>query len=931
MYPARDRGARRALPPGRCGATSIRYAFGTACAVASLALPALAQDFSAGPEAVENRIKVIVTGSNIPTIERETSLPVQIITREEIERANIQTAAQLVNTISATMSFSAFNEAQALGGQNGGIGQAGFAGAALRGLGYQATLVLLNGRRIANWAFTTIGGDLNAIPMAAIERVEVLTNGASAIYGSDAVAGVINFIMRKEFQGTEASAQYTSPEHTGGYAKHFNVAGGYGSLARQRFNVYATVDYQKFGGIEARDRPFAARNYIPEEGVDRTSVNSYPANVDTLLGFRNPTGDPARGYANPSCAPPLSFPTLGSSGQYQCNWNGDGTPSIFNPSERLNIAGAFTWQIDDDSQFFITGTYVRNESEFAIWPTQVSKQTTFQQKKGFLLPATSPYYPHDFARAFGIDGTPLDVYWSAIELGPRTIAPITDQWNVVAGLRGEAKGWTYNGAFNYSCSDVDQRSTNGYVRESVLMPILNSGMVNPFGPNTQAIVDLMSTAKFDGTLRSGTGSTTSLDFVASTDVLALSTGPLAAAIGFSARREAVTQTSAPALESGDILNLNTSSSLSGARNIMALFAEANVPLASTLEVNIAVRYDHYSDFGGTTNPQVSLRWTPTPTLLLRASTGTGYFAPALTGLFTPPVYGITPGKLSDPARCHVTNSNDDCDRQFPLLGGGNPALQPTTSKQWSVGGVWAPTRELSLGLDYVSIVLDDRINFFSAEQIFKQCPNGVTGPTCYLIHRGPVDPAYPTLPGPIVQVDQFLTNLGKQKASAIDFTLQFLAPKQGWGQVKLNFTGTYNIENLRQQLDGSYVNQVNHYSAMGGLPGVIPYWHHYLALDWNYGPWSVTVTENFQTGGYDQSPAPGTGTQLRTIGDYDVWNAGFAYAGFRNWTLSAGIKNVFDRDPPFSHQTQNFQVGYDPTYGDPHGRLYWAGIRYAFR
>ncbi len=354
--------------------------------------------------------------------------------------------------------------------------------------------------------------------MAAIERVEVLKNGASAIYGSDAVAGVINFIMRKEFQGTEASAQYTSPEHTGGYAKHFNVAGGYGSLASERFNVYATVDYQKFGGIEARDRPFAARNYIPEEGVDRTSVNSYPANVDTRLGLRNPTGDPARGYANPSCAPPLSFPTLGSSGQYQCNWNGDGTPSIFNPSERLNIAGAFTWQLDDDSQLFITGTYVRNESEFAIWPTQVSNQTTFQQKASFLLPATSPYYPHDFARAFDLDGTPLNVYWSAIELGPRTIAPITDQWNVVAGLRGEAKGWTYNGAFNYSRSDVDQRSTNGYVRESALMPILNSGVVNPFGPNTQAIVDLMSTAKFNGTLRSGTGSTTSLDFVASTDV-----------------------------------------------------------------------------------------------------------------------------------------------------------------------------------------------------------------------------------------------------------------------------------------------------------------------------------------------------------------------------------------------------------------------------
>jgi iron complex outermembrane recepter protein len=909
----------------------IRNALGTGIVVASLGLPALAQDLTTGTGAVDARIKVFVTGSNIPTIERETALPLQIITRDEIDRANIQTAAQLVNTISATMSYSAFNEAQALGGQNGGIGQAGFAGAALRGLGYQATLVLLNGRRIANWAFTTIGGDLNAIPMAAVERVEVLTNGASAIYGSDAVAGVINFIMRKEFQGAEAYAQYTSPEHTGGYAKHFTVSGGYGDLASQRFNAYAMVDYQQFGGIAARDRPFAARSYIPEEGVDRTSINSYPANADTPAGVRNPTGDPARLYANPSCAPPLSFPTAGSANQYQCRWNGDGSPTIFNPSERLNVAGVFTWQFNQDNQLFLYSTFDRNQSEFSILPTQVSSQTTFQQKRRFLLPVGSPFYPHDFARAFGIDGTPLNLYWSAVELGPRTIAPTTEQWNVVAGMRGMAMGWTYNGAFNYSRSDVDQSAAGGYVREAALMPILNSGVVNPFGSNAQPIVDLMSTAKFDGTLRSGKSTTISLDFMASSEVLALPSGPLSVAIGASARREDLAQISSPALESGDVLNLNSAPSLSGKRDVWSLFAEANVPLVTTLEANIAVRYDHYSDFGGTTNPQVALRWQPTPTMVLRTSAGTGFFAPGLQGLFQPPVYGLTPGQLSDPARCPFTQSPQDCNTQFPLLGGGNPALQPTTSKQWSIGGVWAPIREVSLGLDYVSILLDDRVNIFTSQQIFAQCPDGVTGPTCYLIHRGPVQPAYPTLPGPIVQVDQFLTNLGKQKATAIDFNVQFRAPKQSWGQFRLNFTGTYTIENVRQLLDGSYINQVNHYSTVGGNPGVIPYWHHYLVLDWNDGPWSVTVTENFQTGGYDQSPGPGTGTALRTIGDYDLWNLGLVYAGFRNWTLSAGIKNLFDRDPPFSNQAQSYQIGYDPTYADPHGRLYWIGVRYAFR
>ena len=345
-------------------------------------------------------------------------------------------------------------------------------------------------------------------------------------------------------------------------------------------------------------------------------------------------------------------------------------------------------------------------------------------------------------------------------------------------MRGAALGWAYNGAFNYSRSDVDQQSTNGYARESALIPILNSGVVNPFGPNTPAIVDLMSMSKFEGTLRTGTATTTSLDLIASNDVLALAPGPLSVALGLSARREEVAQTSSPALESGDILNLSATPSLSGARDILALFAEANVPLATTLQGNVAARYDRYSDFGGTTNPQVSLRWQPTPTLLLRGSAGTGYFAPSLPALVQPPVYrhharqSERPGPL--PGYAIAAGLQNAIPAASGWQSGAAADHLQAVECRWRLGA----DTELSLGLDYVSILLDDRVNFFPVQQIFAQCPNGVTGPTCYLIHRGPADPAYPTLPGPIVQVDQFLTNLGKQKMTAIDFNVQFKAPRQ---------------------------------------------------------------------------------------------------------------------------------------------------------
>jgi iron complex outermembrane recepter protein len=911
-------------------AAAIRYSLVMGGAVAGLARPAIAQEVAGGTGVVESPIKVFVTGSNVPAVAGEAALPIQIITRNEIERTNLQTAAQLVNAISATTSFGAFNEAQALGN----IGQAGFAGSGLRGLGYQATLVLINGRRVANYAFTTLGGDLNAIPLSAVERVEVLKDGASAIYGSDAVAGVINFILRRNVQGAEVYAQYTSPEHTGGYAKHVSATAGYGDLTTQRFNATMVLDYQAFGGIRARDRAFAARNYIPEEGVDRTNIHSLPANVDTPLGVRNPSGDPANGYLNPTCTPPLSFPTAGIANRYQCRWNGDGSATIFDPSERVGFVGAFAWQIDHDNQLFLDATYTRNRFEFVTWPAQASNQASFPQgSQSFLLPAASVFYPHDFARAFGIDGKPLNVFWSAVDLGSRTIEVVSSQWNVVAGMRGTTMGWTYDGAFDFSRSDVENRAADGNVRQSLLFPILNSGAVNPFGQNTREVVDLLSTARFDGVLNTGKSTMTSLDVKAAKDVLVLPTGSLSLAVGVGARREELVQSADPALETGDILNLGTTPSFSGARNVWGIFAETSVPVLRTLEADVAVRYDRYSDFGGTTNPKLSLRWQPAATLVLRASGGTGYFAPSLAGLHQPPVYGSTTGDpLSDPVRCPVTHSAQDCNRQFPTLAGGNPALLPTRSSQWSVGGVWSPTRDLAIGVDYVSILLDDRINFFFPDPILAQCPDGVSGPTCYLVHRGPVDASFPTLPGPIVQIDQFITNLGKQKATAVDLSVQYTAPKQDWGRIATTFTGTYNIHNMRQQLDGSYVELVNHYSFVGGNPGVVPWWRHHLVLDWSYGPWLVTVDELFQTGTYDQSPGPGTGTTPRFTGDYDVWNARFAYTGFPGWTLSTGIKNLLDRDPPFSNQSpQNFQVGYDPTYADTHGRLYWVSMGYAFR
>ena len=487
------------------------------------------------PTQAAGQLKVFVTGSNIPTIDRETAVPVQIITREEIERANIRTAAELANTISANVSygnFTAENRPAVFGGSPG------VAAASLRGLTAQRTLVLVNGRRIANYALAGTVTDLNVIPVAAVERVEVLKDGASAIYGSDAIGGVINFIMQEEFRGLNATAQYSSPQHAGGWSDQFNVTAGYGSLAEQKWNVYGMIDYQKFAALAARNREFSRSLYIPG-AFNQTSSVSFPANV--VVGpndFRNPTGDPTNGYQNPSCAPPMSFPTtaLPNPSPNRCNFDTANFLNSVSASERVAATGAFTWQFAPDHQLFVQGLFARNSFTFVASPTSFTR---------FLLPATSPWYPHAFAAAFGLDGKPLDARWRSVELGGRTSEPVIEQWNVVAGLKGTLAGWRYDAAFSYGINSVDDRYTSGFVLAPAVAPLLASGRVNPFGYNTPDVVADLAATQVYGTVRTGRSTLAMLDVRAWNSIYELPAGPLSVAVGAEARQWRQTETSSP--------------------------------------------------------------------------------------------------------------------------------------------------------------------------------------------------------------------------------------------------------------------------------------------------------------------------------------------------------------------------------------------------
>jgi iron complex outermembrane receptor protein len=873
-------------------------------------------------------IRVEVTGSNIKRLEGEGALPVQVITRQEIEQQGIQTAMGVVERLSSNSSIGGLN----LQGSEGATG-VGYAAASLRGLGSARTLVLLNGRRLANTAFSGTSVDINSIPLSAIERVEVLTDGASAIYGTDAIGGVINFILRKDFTGVEASAYYGDSDQGGGATQRYNVTAGWGDLSRDKFNVFGTVDYNKIDPIAARQRSFSKSAFIPGApggDFDKTSGNSIPGNVSIPgVGTRNP--------ANPACLPPFSFPTVGNSA-LQCRFDYASVIDIVPPSESWNVFGAARWQFHPDHQAFLEASWSRTESTSKVSPSPISSATLLSGEPVLAVPS-SPFYPHAFAAQYGVDGQPLAVSWRGLELGPRTDFNTIEQSRVVGGVQGVIGGWDYTAAINWSDSKAWDEWKAGWLRGSVLLPILNSGQINLFGFNTPEAVDLMRQALVLGTVQENKSSMTEVTLNASRDIYKLPAGPLSLALGAQYRHETLQQTSAEAINSGDVPGFGGSvpSLAEVKRNVYAFSAELNVPITKTLEGNVAVRYDDYQDVGSTTNPKVSLRWQPSQQVLVRGAWGTGFRAPSLIELFIPNSFSSTGGTYNDPLRCPTTGSPRDCDTQFTTRLGGNPNLKPERSTNWTAGLVLEPIPAVTMSADYYYIKVKDIIGVAPEGPIFNDIP---AAEAAGILVRYPVDSTgcppserVGGIPCPVQYSIQNNLNVNQITTSGIDLNGSFRFPRFDWGQFKFDINGTYvfkwdqNDGTGTQHLVGTYAGSTASVVQGPGATGAFPRWKHNINLGWTFGPWNANLNQLY-VNGYSE---PADDTPTRRVGSYSIWGINGSYTGFKNLTLTIGIKNLWNTDPPFTRQDRAFQIGYDPFLTDPTGRFYYGSIRYAFK
>jgi iron complex outermembrane recepter protein len=943
-----------------------RVSAAIACAFGGLAAVGVNPAFAQETQRIE------ITGSSIKRIDAESSLPVTTISRAEIERSGVTNVEQLVKAISSVATAGSTS-----GSTLSGLATYGLSSVSLRGLGEARTLVLVNGRRLATFAGSngsTVAVDINAVPLAAIDRVEVLRDGASSLYGSDAVAGVINFILRSDYTGLELSAQYGAPTRKGGgEVSKAGIVFGAGSIDKDRYNVMLAANIEKSESLYGRERnfaksgvrlPFFFSGATPSgrvEGIWNTNAPGTPVvpNSNARDLATNPFGISTAGYGNPtasnpttgtgqvgpnSCADIKMFqaPTLGGVGNAFNNCLYDPSPDVglFPKNNHVDVVGAFKFQINPNMTAYADVLWARTKIDLTYQPSPL-RAGFFTTDPLFFDPATNPnnvqpallirpsnpayqsvLVPYLTANGLGaMIGEDIAVTSRTFLLGQRREIDTNTQTRLVTGLKGAFGEWDYDVALSSNKSKSEGKLVDGYFSLIKVAEIINQSDWNPWAPpgSDPALDQSLQAAKYIGPTITGTSKVDGVDGTVSGTLAKLPAGPLQVAVGSSYRRESFKVDVPAILGSGDIAGLGGAVVPQNAtRKIGSLFAELNIPIAKGLEANLSDRWDKYSAVGSTNNGKASVRWSPIPEVLVRSAVGTGFRAPSLVELYQGQSTNATEQFIDplDPAGGPV---------QPDALNGGNPNLKPEKSKQFSLGVVLSPNRNFSVGLDWFNIKIDNMILKPGALGMVNAARAGQN-----LFYAGDVE----FLPdGSVSVVDQRLRNIGTAKVQGLDIDARW-NDTFAFGKVAVNLNGTYMS---KYELDnaGNKENSVGTISNPDGTPvfialngGVVLRWKHTLSATWSTGPWSVTFGQNFAKGYRD---VPDLNGDPHGVPDFATYDAQVSYSGVKNLKLTLGARNLFDKDPPlFIGAGSYFGAGFDPTQYDARGRFVYLSANYKF-
>ncbi len=917
--------------------------------------------------------RVEITGSSIKRIAAEGSLPVQIITSDDLKRQGITTAEQLISTLSVNgngLDNLASNADVVAGAQRGNNGASS---ANLRGQGAASTLVLLNGRRVAAHGLNGGVVDLSSIPMSAVERIEILKDGASAIYGTDAIGGVINFILRKDYKGLEIQAFKDMTQQGGGNIGRVSLTGGAGDLDKDKYNVLLSLTRSENQALRGDQRDFV-NTFQPNRGLSVDTRGTPFATVFplstlwTALSNKSSTGpiQPGTTTAMSGGINVLNLPGGAGCGsvdgmapydsvlwavptaKWACAWDTGRAAVLQQPLSNTNLVARGTLKLGEHQLYAeFTGAKVDSAKTFSA--NQISSSASATSVfRDLAYPSSGSSYNSVFNQLVAVfptleanRGQPLAFRWRCLPCGPRELDTSSDTARLLLGAEGPLPwltGWDYRAGVSSASSSSTSVLGNGYFYGKEFAATIKSGLLNPFllpgqSQTPQALAALQATSANGVTLYGGKFTLVQADATASGPVFKLPAGDVMAAVGVDLRTEeyrfngnATDLATQARIFNAPFDSINTLDVVK--RDIRAVFTEVLVPITKQLEATVAVRHDDYTGFGGTTNPKVSLRFTPVEQFLVRGSYNTGFRVPTFNQLFNGVTESPYSGKdLVDPAKCPAgkVDATAACAAITPnTLTGGKAELGPEESKQGTIGFVWAPSSNFSVGADWWSI---NKIGTIQTLTLTDLVNNYALFPQNFIRDAS----------GNVVQIDQRWVNAGESVTKGVDINASANG-KMGDAKWGVNLDGSYLIEKKSRLVASAPfgASEVATFTRAGDL-GLR--WKHALSGTYTRGPWIATLTQLYRSG-YTDYVLPGVANGSivppdwnANVAAYTLYNVSVGYTGIKDLSLTLGIKNLFNTDPPFSAAyDSNTGAGssWEPRVADPRGRAFTFLATYKF-
>ena len=908
---------------------SLVLAFGSAVLVSA---PALAQETQ----------RVEITGSSIKRIDAETALPVVVLKKEDIARTGATSTTDLLQRLSTVQGGTM--EANSVGGST-----FGFSGVSIHNIGETRTLVLLNGHRLSQFGGQTLTGfaagfDLNAIPISAIERVEVLTDGASALYGADAIAGVVNFITKRDSTAGDVSIGFSAPDK-GAQELRISASKGFGSVNDDGYNLMLSFGHDQRTALKGSDRDYAKTGNLVFKKDGKTyrsqnySASAIPANV------LNDAGQLINPYliANGKCPAKTFRVTDTSTGDDFCGFDYVSTLEIFPERTRDSGMASLTTRLGEHELFAdLLMSQTTQTSRIAPVPGSLS------------IPAGSTYHDQ-YLKPLGITGDTV-AFYRVYDLGARTNDDKANFLDLRLGARGMVAGWDYSAEYTHSESNV-KGNISGYPGALALRNLRRSGLLNPFvlpGEQSEAAKAALAGVNYKGYWDGGVAKLDTAGVTLSNTLANLPAGTLAFAVGaginkeqFQSKPSAFAQGITTNPVTGELCDANDPAKpcdqrfgdaaaavpYSADRQSTAVFSEINVPVVKGFDVSASARYDHFSDFGDSTTYKTSFRFTPAKEFLIRGSFGTGFHAPSVPQVnAAPQSYGVT----EDPYTCSAdlaavaASLGAQCQpskKQYDVVAGGNALLKPEKSRQATLGFRLEPSTALSIGADLWWVAIKDRFGQLDESTVFAD-PKKYLGAwtTATDIGTGVKYLAF----------NQGNLNLGRSFHHGLDLDVTGRV-NTPYGQWTSQVNATYMIQERLENTDGTYGSNISDNTSGSMTFRLQGSWRNSIKM----GDWTHSLAFNYKSGYRDATTtvevldangnATGTEDISLTVKPYYTFDWQTNWNVNKTWTVNAGILNLFDKKPPFVLSTTGGQqVGYDGNLYDPRGRTFYANVTMKF-